>query len=177
MREYKAFDVKLEQELSPHPTIGFLLHKHFPSIAIQLLQTTETSTTWNSNKLHYNVAKKKLNVGLNLLYQFSTFSGPLSLTLIPIDTPNLDWLSVQRISTRFPTMAFLHPCSYDQHPPACPIMLQVKMCWLAGKSSDLHVELLSLNCTKFKSGVPHPVFDNCIWRQTASAPKIIFSNL
>jgi hypothetical protein len=91
--------------------------------------------------------------------------------------PNLDWLSVQRISTRFPTMAFLHPCSYDQHPPACPIMLQVKMCWLAGKSSDLHVELLSLNCTKFKSGAPHPVFDNCTWHQTASAPEIIFSNL
>ncbi len=58
MQEYNAFDVKLEQELSPHPTIGFLLHKHFPSIAIQLLKTTETSTTWNSNELHYNVTKK-----------------------------------------------------------------------------------------------------------------------
>jgi hypothetical protein len=43
MREYNAFDEKLEQELSP--TIGFLLHKHFPSIATQLLQTIETSTT------------------------------------------------------------------------------------------------------------------------------------
>jgi len=40
------------------PIPQFLLHKHFPSIATQLLQTIETSTTWNSNKLCYNVAKK-----------------------------------------------------------------------------------------------------------------------
>ncbi len=151
----------LSKNYLPIPQLGFFYTNISPQLqfnCFKLLKHLQLEILMS----YITMWQKKLNVGLNLLYQFSTFSDPLSLTLIPIDTPNLDWLSVQRISTRFPTMAFLHPCSYGQHLPACPIMLQVKMCWLAGKSSDLQVELLSLNCTKFKSRAPHPVFDNCM---------------